>query len=624
MALGKPTTNWLLSQAEYLREFYSQRNLNIKAWRNLYYMDEKSYFVDPEGSFVPQADDETRIILPLAFSTVEAFRALLLARPPVIDVPASEVKEVNQNQAQRLEDMLYGIWSRANVNQALQDALWHSLVDGWGILQVVYDPVAEKRDVVPIYVKSLDPIGVWPMPGDRPGTWAYILAFHTELVGTLRHTFVESRDKRLRTTRIASKAFDNLQDDDRVRVFDYWDDKYHAVMVIPEIQSVDVEVSTPAEGVWILPPTEHNYDSLPFVIWHGVDLPDKVVGSRMGVSVLWPTEELCRYTSKLVSQKASIIARYADPTLVTKTMDGAGFPKPAMRGGHIPLYPEEDAFFIMPSGPIPQIDTMLEEMMGQTETAGLPRHIMGQINVSRISGVTMNLLRTPVLMRIAFKQMNMERALEDVNETILRIIENRVTKPVFLWGSDPDGKPIEISIDPAIVNGYYRNRVKLSSSLPTDEPATVSMLAALKQMNIISERTFRDVIQQVLRDLSPQSLDDEEQQILIENLVKMPPVQMALMQEAAQQAELDILPFIQSMFSGKGQGQGSQPGLPGMGSQGGASPFGALQGMSGSMQNPRPADTVRNLAMQTERAQGGRPPGQMGTSMNPVLGSGGG
>jgi len=28
--------------------------------------------------------------------------------------------------------------------------------------------------------------------------------------------------------------------------------------------------------------------------------------------------------------------------------------------------------------------------------------------------------------------------------------------------------------------------------------------------------------------------------------------------------------------------------------------------------------------MQTERAQGGRPPGQMGTSMNPVLGSGGG
>lgn len=602
-----PTKDWILQTADELSRFYRQRDQNILSWRSLYFLDEEAYFVDNEGRFIPSEDDETRVILPIAQATVESFRSLLLARPPVISVPSSSVKEVDQDKADNTEGMLYSLWDRSNVLRAIQDALWHALVDGWGIIQTKFDPSASDKGEVPVYAKALDPIGVWPMPGDRPGSWEYVISSQYELVGTLRRTFIDGKDRRKRKTRVAESALEGMAEDDRVLVLDYWDDEHHAIMVVPHDSKQEAVFIH--EGEWLLEPTPHEYGGLPFVIWHGHSMPQRDRGERMGTSVLWPIENLIRYVSKLMSQKATIVARYTAPTLVVKSQDGRGFDMPGMFGGQLPLFPEEDAEYLMPSGPPPQVDVMFEEMLGQIETAGLPRHIMGQLTMGRISGVAMNLLRTPVLMRIAFKEMDIERSLERMNELFLQILENRQDEPIYLWGRDAEGRNVELVLDPGDIEGYYRNHVRLSASLPTDEPSTVAMLSSLAQLGVISKRTYRDIVQQTLRDLSPQSLDQEENQILIEQLLQQEAFQQALMLEAAKESELALLPMIEQMLGGQNQ-QGSQPALPGMGSESGLSPFNPLQaGQEGSAQNPRAPDLVRRMASNMAGSQGGRPSG---------------
>lgn len=606
------TKDFIFEAAQRLEEFYSQRNTNMEVWRELALLTKESYWIDSNGDYKPPQDREVRIILPIAYNTIESYLSLMLTRPPVISVPTSDVREVHYKQADSIERMLYGIWSQSRMIKAIRDGLWHALVDGWGVLQVIYSPDDELKDRCPIYAKSVDPIGFYPMPSDRPGEWEYVILVSHRLVGELRNALILGKDGRTRAVRTAKAALENLNEDDRVKVLEYWDDEKHALMLIPTPdESEEPEV---ALGTWLLPPTKHEFGRIPFVIWHGAELPFQTRGERMGVSILFPMEQLVRYSCQLISQKATIIARYANPTLVTKTMEGRGFDVPQPYGGQLPLELDEGAEFLLPPETSPSVDIQLQEIIAQIEQAGLPRHIMGQLSVGRISGIAMNLLRTPVLMKVAYKQMAVEEGLERINELFLRAVESYVSGPIYLWGRDAAGEPIDTALDPEVIQGYYRNQVKLTASLPTDETAVTAMLTALKQLDILSSRTVRDIIQQTLRDLSSQSLEGEDDQILIEKLLSMPELQMALAQDAAQQAG------VQLPMGGGQQGGAQQPmqgAIPGFGGGQGMAPQ-QLPWRGGGRNQPTTPDLIQRLAMQTAGAQGGRPAEGLGTPGAPT------
>ena len=605
----KPTKDFILEAAKRLEEFYNQRNVNIRVWREIALLTRDSYWVDSEGNYKPPEDREVRLILPIAHSVIESYLALMLTRPPVISVPSSDIRQIHQTQANNIEKMLYAIWSKTKMTSVVRDALWHALVGGWGTIQVCYDPEADLQDKCPIYARSVDPIGFYPMPSARQGEWEYVVLSEHRLVGDLRNTFVLGKDGRRKAVKTAKSVLDDFDDTDRVKIMEYWDAEWHAFMIMPEKDMA--EEPSIVEGEWLLPPVGHDFKRIPFVTFFGQALPFRDRGERMGVSVLFPLEQLIRYVCQLVSQKASIIARYANPAIVTKTAEGRGFEiPPEPFGGQIPLEIQESAEFLLPPGTSPSVDMQLEQILGQLEQAGLPRHIMGQITVGGMSGIAMNLLRTPVLMKVAFKQMSAEEALEDVNELFLRAIENYVISPVYMWGHDSRGQAIEVALDPAEIGGYYRSQVKLSASLPTDETAVTAMLTALKQVGVLSGRTVRDVIQQTLRDMVTQSLDTEEDQILIEKLLAMPDIQMALAQDAAREAGIQLPTQQQAGMPG---GQGQIPGMPMQGAIPGM-PGGAMapQQMPWTMQGrgqPTTPDMIRRMAQQVAGAQGGAPGG---------------
>jgi hypothetical protein len=239
---------------------------------------------------------------------------------------------------------------------------------------------------------------------------------------------------------------------------------------------------------------------------------------------------------------------------------------------HLRLRQDEDAGYLMHPGPMPQIDTLIQQVDEVMDAASLPKVLQGQY-VGAVSGVAMSLLRNPTLMKVGFRQKEIERACENLNMKMLKLLEVKLSsKPVYMWGGALTGENVDVMIDKSRIGGYYRNEVKLSASLPTDDANTVNMLATLVQLNVLSKQTARDVAQQTLHDLVPQSLIDEEQRIVAEMVYGNPSFVEGLVMKLA---EIINLPYLQKQENPRG-GRGERevtmpsntipsqtPGMPG-------------------------------------------------------------
>lgn len=588
------TLDEIRNRYDYMIRFYAQRNTNMLSWRELYFLTEESTFFDDNGAKLPKRPEEVRVISPMPYNIVEGFRTLLLTKPPVLSVPPSTVKKVDRDSAQKIEDILYVLWDRANVFQETSDALWHGLVDGWSCMLAYYD-VSAGDEESPVAVRSIDPLGVFPAPGRKRGEWAYVLTVEDRAASAVKAEWLTNVDGRTALAKDVQQALSGLRDDKMLKVIGYWDKDYHAVAV--SLAGGTYRVSTGGWN-WLLRPREHGYGRLPWAIWHEQRLPFSDRGERMGISVLFPVQDSLRYLNRLLSQKATIISRFADPTKVFETDRQSG---DWQEGATITITPDERVSYLDHQGPSPQVDVQLQTLMGMIEDTTLPRHMYGQY-VGRLSGVSMSLLRTPVLMKIAFMQEAIERALTQLNEVILSIISHKVKKDHVLYGRGPNGAQ-EVVVNANQVGEYYRNEVRLSTSLPTDEPQIVSMLTTLLQTSVLSSDTVRNVVQQTLGDLVGQNLQNEEELVYMDKfLLNNPQVGMALAMVAAERAGIDIKTLMQSMQ------QPAQPQREGMVRPGAEAGL-AAQNPLNAIQTTQPDATelLQRIFAQGMGQQGGRP-----------------
>jgi hypothetical protein len=517
-----------------LEEFYAQRNSNIVGWRNLYFRDENTYFVGPDGKVPDKSPDEVRVIVPIAQGTVDTFIELLLTKRPVISVPRLGVSKEDTAAAEHNEKVLWATWDEAQILRQVTDSLWHGLVDGWGVLQLVWDFGAGPGESK-IVVQSHDPYNVYAMPSDRPGVWEYVIHAYPVLVGGLRNRWTSGKQS-LRRTRVATATLDKLEDDDMVTLIDYWDKEFNGVAVAYSV--VDKERGSTEVVEWLKEPLEHGYGFLPWEIYFPSPLPFPTVGERFGTSILYPIQDLIVEYSQLVSIRGTYMRRHLDPPLITKTQEGRDFaPVRTEAGLHFRLETDESAEYLVNPGTMPQLDGQLQIVKQAIENASLPAVLQGQY-VGSVSGVAMSLLRNPTLMKVGFKQGALERVLSSLNARILTLYEKYLTRPVELWGHNPDGRPMGVEIDPKKICGRYKNDVKLSASLPTDDANTVNMVVALVQVKLISRQTGLDVLQQMLHDMLPQSVTDENQRVLAESILDNPQLLQGLAQRAAEEGGL--------------------------------------------------------------------------------------
>lgn len=388
----------------------------------------------------------------------------------------------------------------------------------------------------PITVMTHDPFNVLAMPDDRPDEWKYVIHKYPRLAGQVREEWWPKAedDKRKRKSKVAMDAFEGLEDTDEVTFIDYWDEEYNAVAITYETK-IGRSRKTTTVSKWVKEPTKHGYGFLPWEIYFPCPLPFRTMGERMGVGILYVIEGLIVYMCKLLSEKATMLSRWEDPPLVTQTEQGPDFePVHTEKGMHLRLFTDEKANYLVHPGPMPQIDTMAAQVSEYLEASALPKVLQGSY-VGGVSGIAMSLLRNPTLMKVAFRQKAVERCAERLNSKMLQLIEKKASKPIYLWGIKDTGASVDALIDPDKIASYYRNEVKLSASLPTEDASTVNMLATLVQLKILSRQTARDVAQQTLHDMVPQSLIDEETKVLAEMIWNDEGTIMSLAQKVAQE-----------------------------------------------------------------------------------------
>jgi len=555
------TTEFVQSRYDALSLRWSDRNTRMDDYEKLYLLN--TWETAPEP-------DERRISAPVCFNTVESFRTLLLTRPPVISVPASEVKAVATDQADQIEKFLYGVWYQGRVLDALNLAEWHASCLGEGVLRCVYDPEAVE-DELPLVVQALDPRTVYASPSGREGQDLEVI-----------HSFRRARreiEAAWGELKRGPEAGANLEEwlDEEVDFVDYWRvDVEEVKEPVAERRAVDegeepegvlarlvamakralkagapeplavsgeqLEGEEPGEAAegeqprlrkvrrrvvtncvvvedqFLKEPVRvPGYKRLPFVRYAGIATP--LADENGSLSVLFPITGgsrkngamgLAAGINELLAMKQRLIEMYANGAMITDDTDL----EIDFRPGAVNVMRKGAQWsFLVPPGPHPAVDQQMALVERLIQDATVSAAMQGRYQ-GTVSGIALSAINNPVLMRIAHRQQIRERAYQELNKLILSLTEEYApAEGWYVWGTDRRGATFELALDPGMIGGYYRNRVELSASLPKDEAGEVMGLANLVGQKLISRETFLDQLQRI-KHLSSQSPQDEMKKIL--------------------------------------------------------------------------------------------------------------
>lgn len=620
------TVKFVQSRHVELKNRWSERNGRMDDYEALYLLDMWESGPEP---------DERRVSVPICFNTVEAFRTLLLTRPPVISVAPSAVKKVETEQADSIEKYLYGVWYRARVMDALNLAEWFGSALGEGVLRCVFDGQAVEGDF-PLVVQALDPRTVYACPSGRAGV-------DLEVV----HAFERARREieaewGVKLQRDGEVESEEAWLDEEVEYISYWRADVEEVLVAEEPEEEEPEeegtlaklmglvkravqagaptkagVPTGTEEESAVagleeedegPPQAEErkvrrrvvthcvvvgnefvkkpvripgYSRLPFIRYPGVatPLPDE----NGALSVLFPITAgvrehgamgLAAAVNELVAMKQRMIEMFANGALITDDPELEIDFSP----GAINIVGQGRQWsFLVPPGPHPAVDQQMMLLERLTQDATVTASMQGRY-AGQMSGLALSALNNPVLMKIAHRQQVRERAYETLNEMILALTEEWAPPEGWMvWGSDKGGQPMELQLRPDEIGGYHRNRVELSASLPKDDAGEIMSMAQLVGQKLISRETFLDQLQRI-KHLSSQSPQDEMKRILRDTLLFEGPTAETLAKVVLAEYSEELAQIV----AGGGQPPSPPPGPgqagpgPGMGGPPGPGPMGGM------------------------------------------------
>jgi len=624
-----------------LQERWSNRNTRMDDMIKLYQMDLWT------GE---KPENRRRVTSPRAWNVVEAARALLFTRRPVIEVPPSEIRSVSAHTASEIEKFLYGAWERMGLYHAIDDMEWWATTVGLGVIRLVYDPDAPD-DELPLRVSVYDPRTVyyWSDP-QRP-------LHDSELIvcwDRARRDIMQEWDTDLGAPDADSSHFEEWLDEE-VEYVDYW-----ATYVIEEEEEVPQEEepegvltrglralglrvaqmfeqtesrsegeekeeerqtrtvrkrvvvnAVMADGVIVKDPViMPGYRRIPFFHWAGVRTG--MTDRDACLSILYPiaggarkngAQGLVSAESELMSLQLMAAERHAAAALVVNddTLDLDLSPGAVNYSSRPDLRLE----WVVPPSQGPDLTATLANVAQNAEDATIPSALLGRYQAA-MSGIAMTMVTNPVLMRIAMRQRERETVLQELNALVLDLVEEYAPPEGWaVWGVGRNGQEFEARLDPDAVSGYRRNRVRLSAQMPKDAPNLALALSNLVQNKMLSRRTAREEIQRAF-DLSGQSPEDEEMLVLIESILfDSEDTRRAFALEALKEYDPQLAATVIELQQGLAAA-GPQPPRLAQGPMGGMGPQAAPpQGMPAAL-NP-----LQAMRMQ-QGPQGpipGRPPG---------------
>jgi hypothetical protein len=257
---------------------------------------------------------------------------------------------------------------------------------------------------------------------------------------------------------------------------EYWDETWYGIM---------------ADGVWVVPPFEHGYGFMPFV------LVDPGTGSNVGPphqryrSILAPAYDLLDARDRTATAYEAILKNYAWQTLdfvgqsisqATEARDNYSFfgmnvLPPGLEVRPSPrLTPPQELL-----QQLDLLDTMIEMVTFPNVVRGMrPKGISSGFGVSVLSGVG----------RLKFQPIvdAMGRGISQVNSAFAMLVENKVRGRITVHARS-EMHSFDQTIGPDDINGYVENIVTLKAEAPEESERQSILASKLHADGIISLST---------------------------------------------------------------------------------------------------------------------------------------
>jgi hypothetical protein len=441
-----------------LKAKYSQRNAEYDLARQRY----DGVMWDSVTN--PEPEDRYSLTVNYLKPFVDKSVQMLVGRMPAIQVMPNGVDEVARRQAEAEEGILYSTWEANDAQEVLFDAAFNSFVLRRGVLYYWWD-AAEAR----VRFKSCVPDNFYP---DYDGKDIYRAIYvHRRPTDALKEEYPKDAslifdDPGMFLTPIHGQDQPRLGGEGTTTVIDYYHRNGDYVRIAGEAVLVSAKLNYPVKEV-------------PFI-----DVPCFVVGGELEPQNMFDQfVELNQYLCQLVSQKADIIKKFSNPTIVDY---GSGQTPESVRravaadGAVIPARTDSKIELLTWNGQLPGIDEQITFVLDALyDIAGKPRSAFGQ-TITNQSGVVTNLALTPTLQSNEYHETIWGRRLSRLNERILMLweafgagetIQYRGRVPAGMNGES--SKFMNTSMVGEEIRGWYKNKIKWPSAIRTDDPAYV-------------------------------------------------------------------------------------------------------------------------------------------------------
>jgi len=406
----------------------------------------------------------------------------LVGRVPAIQVMPSAVDEVARRHAESLEAVLYGTWNANEIPKTLFKTAWDCFVLRRGLIYVWWDPKAKM-----VRFKNCTPDHFYPeYDGDDIWRCVYVSRRNT---ARLKLEYPDSSEDIVSDSEadFAPTGIDDsarFASKDQTTIIDVFDiDGGHTRVMGNFVKSRNLE---------------YPFKALPFV-----EFPCFPQGGLAEpLNAIDQIVELNQYLDQLVSQKADIIARYANPTILD--FNSGQSPEDirravAAQGAVIPVRRDGNIALLNWQGTVPAIDEQIKLVMDVIfDLAGKPRAAFGQ-TITNQSGIQTNLSLNPTLQSNESHESVWGDALSRLNEYILQLWEE------FMKGDEIEFRGnyksqtganhvYDVTLRGKDIGGWYKNRIKWPSAVRTDDPVYVQNM--LQQLTsdppAISMYTFQE------------------------------------------------------------------------------------------------------------------------------------
>mgnify|MGYP001576190156 CR=1 FL=1 len=459
------------------------------------------------------------------YNIVRELMAHLLAEMPIIRVPRRNDTEVAQRQAEKLVAFYNGAWHRLGGQRVLSRLIWYGAVRGpmalrvlpdmgrpdspedpgpqpkldddffldddsaarfadeidtWLRRRAAYEASRERfdnyvSDHMPILIDAIDPKYVYPEPTETP-----------------RYAFLSWRRPAADIRRVwGQELLGDTPDTENVHWTEFWSEESYAYWVeyYPGVrQSVGTPYKSSPRTEWLMEPKKHGFGFMPIIIdgAYETPLPEP---ERQYLSIYYPMRDALTAETEAVSQRATLREKLAWSILMIKTERQNTFRLQTQPGAPNYIYPDEDISFITPQVPLDFVTNDQALISQYIERSGIQSVLLGQVRAR--SGYLQAQLAALAKVGFVPFELALGRMMQKTNTAMLKIVENVIQGPVHTWGYQ-GREPVDATLRPDDIRGYYRSTVEFRTIRPVDEGARLANIMRMLQMGVSRLRALEE------------------------------------------------------------------------------------------------------------------------------------